>query len=124
MTAESHQRLLDIDQAGTVTIVRLLSSRLVREPEVSAVGKRLLRVVEELGSRLVVLNLAEVEHMDSAMIGKIIALYKTARARGGRVALCGANPDLAESLEALHLSRLLAIYPDEPTAVQGLNAAS
>jgi anti-anti-sigma factor len=121
--AESHQRCLDIRQAGEVTVVRLLTPELVREPEVTAVGKRLLRVVEELGGRLVVVNLAEVAHMDSAMIGKLIALYKTARARGGRVVLCGANPMLADSLEALHINRLVNVYPDEPAAVQALSAA-
>jgi stage II sporulation protein AA (anti-sigma F factor antagonist) len=122
MSAESHQRWLDIRQAGEVTVVRLLSPELVRESDVAIVGKRLLRVVEELGGRLVVVNLAEVEHMDSAMIGKIIALHKTARAHGGRVVLCEVNPMVSDALEVLHINRLVHVYPDEPAAVQALRA--
>jgi anti-anti-sigma factor len=120
MTAESQQRWLDISQTGGVTVVRLLSHELVQEPDVSTVGQRLLRVVEQLGARRIVLNLAEVERMDSGMIGKIIALYKTARAVGGRVALCAVNRLLYEALEALHITRLLAIFRTEQEAVQAL----
>jgi stage II sporulation protein AA (anti-sigma F factor antagonist) len=120
MTAESQQRWLEISQTGGVTVVRLLSHELVQEPDVSTVGQRLLRVVEQLGARRIVLNLAEVERMDSGMIGKIIALYKTARAVGGRVALCAVNPLLYEALEALHITRLLAIFRTEQEAVQAL----
>ena len=120
MPEETPQRWLDISQQGAVTVVRVLCPDLVCESDVSAVGKRMLRVVEELGCRRVVLNLAAVERVDSLMIGKIIALYKTARAVGGRVALCALNPLLADALEALHINRLLAIYPTEPEAVQAL----
>ncbi len=120
MTADSPQRLLDIRQAGAVTVVRLLTRELVHEPDVTAAGKRLLRVVEELGGRLVVVNLADVEHMDSSMVGKLVGLYKAARAHGGRVVLCGANRGLAESLDTLRISRLLHLYPDETAAVQAL----
>jgi stage II sporulation protein AA (anti-sigma F factor antagonist) len=120
MTADSQQRWLDISQLGGVTVVRLLSPELVQEPDVSTVGQRLLRVVEQLGARRIVLNLAEVERMDSGMIGKIIALYKTARAVGGRVALCAVRPLLLDALEALHITRLLAIFGTEQEAVQAL----
>ena len=123
MTADSQQRWLDIDQLGGVTVVRLLCAELVQEPEVDIVGKRLLRVVEELGARRVVVNLAEVARMDSGMIGKIIALYKTARKVGGRVALCELNPMLFEALKALHITRLLAIFATEQDAVQALGNA-
>jgi anti-anti-sigma factor len=118
MTAESQQRWLDISQLGGVTVVRVLRSELVQEPDVSTVGQRLLRVVEELGARRIVLNLAEVKQMDSSMVGKIIALYKAARAAGGRVALCAVRPLLREALETLHITRLLALFPTEQEAVQ------
>jgi stage II sporulation protein AA (anti-sigma F factor antagonist) len=123
MSGESQQRWLDICQQGAVTVVRLLCPNLTCEIDVSAVGKRLLRVVEELGGRRIVLNLIEVERMDSLMIGKIIALYKTARAAGGRVVLCALNPLLAEALEALHINRLLAVYATEQEAVEALASA-
>jgi stage II sporulation protein AA (anti-sigma F factor antagonist) len=122
MTADSQQRWLDISQLGGVTVVRLLSTELVQEPDVSIVGKRLLRVVEELGAQRIVLSLAGVERMDSGMIGKIIALYKTARAVGGRVALCAVSPMLSETLDALHIPRLLAVFPTEQEAVQAFGS--
>src|SRR5262249_15952765 len=111
MPAESQQRWLEIEQDGEVTVVRLLSPELVRVADICTVGKRLLRVVQELGCRRVVVNFADVERVESAMIGKILALHKTARALGGRVALCAVNPMLTEALESLHLTRLLDIYP-------------
>jgi anti-anti-sigma factor len=123
MPGESHQRWLDIEQDGEVTVVRLLCPELVRDAEVSTVGKRLLRVVQELGCRRVVLNFADVERVESGMIGKILAVQKTARALGGRVALCAINPLLAEALESLRLTRYFDIYPGPKEAVQALGAA-
>jgi stage II sporulation protein AA (anti-sigma F factor antagonist) len=123
MSAESQRRCLEIDQDGSVTVVRLLCPELVREGDIQTMGKRLLRVVQELGCRRVVLNLADVERMDSGMIGKILALHRAARAVGGRVALCSVNPALTEAFTSLCLTRLFDIYPDPQGAVQALQAA-
>jgi stage II sporulation protein AA (anti-sigma F factor antagonist) len=120
MHAESQQRWLEIEPEGEVTVVRLLCHELVRDADINTVGKRLLRVVQELGCRRVALDFRDVERVESAMIGKILALHKTARELGGRVALCGVNPLLAETLETLHLTRFLDVYPGPREAVQAL----
>jgi anti-anti-sigma factor len=124
MSSDARQRYLEIDTVGPVTVARLLSLELINEDEIEIAGKRLLRVVEELGCRLVVVDLARVERMHSAMIGKLLALYKKARAAGGRVALCRANPALLEELQALHLHRLLGMFATEQEAVASLAPAS
>ncbi len=114
---------LEIDQVGEVTVVRVLRQDLFDAEEVDALGKRLLRVAQELGARRVVLNLAPVERMVSAMVGKIIALYKELRAAGGKMALCGVRPELAEELDAMRLTQLFKAYATEQEAVAALAPA-
>jgi anti-sigma B factor antagonist len=118
------QRRLDIEQLGSVTVVRLLDIELVRPDHIDALGVRLLRVADELGCRRVVLDLARLERLGSSLIGKILGLYKRLRAVGGRLALCNLNPRLCEVLELLRVATLLSIYPSERAAVQALEAGS
>jgi anti-anti-sigma factor len=120
MSDEARQRYLEIDSIGSVTVARLLYAELTREDEIEVAGQRLLRLIDELGCRLVVVDLARVERMHSAMIGKLLALYKKARSAGGKVAVCQANAALLEELQALHLHRLMGMYPTEQEAVAAL----
>jgi anti-anti-sigma factor len=122
MSSDSRQRWLEISPRGAVTVVRLLWADLLPEEDVAAVGKRLLRVVEDLDCYNVVLDMARVERLDSAMIGKLIAVHKKAKALGGRVGLCALQPAVRGELESLHLHRLIPFYDTEEEAVAGLSA--
>jgi anti-sigma B factor antagonist len=120
--ASSGQAYLEIDQVGEVTVVRLLRSDIQKFEDVEGMGERLLRVAQELGRRRVVLDLTQVEHMASSMVGKVIALYKELRAGGGKLALCGLRPALAEELDAMRLTQLFKAYPTEAEAVSAVGS--
>ncbi|MCC6421368.1 MAG: STAS domain-containing protein [Gemmataceae bacterium] len=124
MSADPQQHWLDIEQVGAVTVVRLLWAELVKDEDIATVGKRLLRIVDELGCKLLVFNLARVESLDSATIGKLLAVHKRTRALGGRVVLCAADPSVQAALQSLHLHRLLGLYATEQEAVTALAGAS
>jgi len=60
--------------------------------------------------------------MVSAMVGKILALFKELRAAGGKMVVCGMRQALAEELDALRLTRLFKAYATEQEAVAALAA--
>jgi anti-anti-sigma factor len=108
---------LEIRQSGDVTVVQFTCPMLWGLQLVQAVGERLYRLVDE-GQTRIVLNLQDVQSMDSSMLGKLIGLHKKTEEAAGRLAICQFHPELYATFETLKLVRLLHIYPMEEEALR------
>ena len=58
-----------------------------------------------------VFDLAEVDFIDSSGLGVILGRYKRVTAKGGKVYLAGAKPQVKKVLELSGLPRLMELYP-------------
>ncbi len=71
------------------------------------------------GEQLVVVDLAELNYIDSAGIATLVALYKRLRQNGGgRVVLCGAPETIWGVFKTMKLDRLFRLYSDVREALQ------
>jgi anti-anti-sigma factor len=120
----SRQAELQVDRLGKLIVVRLLSVALIDYEQIDALGDRLLRVLDEPGCRQVVLDLGRVEHMGSAMIGRVLGLHKRLRAREGQLVLCNVSAEILNALEVLRLSPLLSIHGNEQEALLALERSA
>jgi anti-anti-sigma factor len=111
---------LEVEQLNRVTVVKIPFRRILDGETIEWLGRQLFRLVDDLQERQLVLNLATVERVSSAMIGKLAALHARLEARGGSLALCKIHPDLYAILKMLQLHRHLNIYDREQDAVQAL----
>jgi len=68
------------------------------------------------GPRKILLNLRKVTRIDSAGLGLIVSLFKTAAADGGALAVCGARRAVMTAIEAAELDRLIKIFKSEKEA--------
>ena len=59
-----------------------------------------------------VIDLSEVEFVDSAGIGVLVALYRAMRTRGARARYCGVRPGVRSVLEIIRLDQILEIVDD------------
>lgn len=57
-----------------------------------------------------VLDLTDVESIDSAVLGSIISGVKLARQAGGDLCIAGPSPHVAEVLRLTHMGRVLNTY--------------
>jgi anti-sigma B factor antagonist len=64
------------------------------------------------GPTRIVINLEQVNYVDSAGIGALIEIHRNARAKGGSLKLCNLGPKLRQALE---IARLLPIFETCPT---------
>jgi anti-sigma B factor antagonist len=91
-------------------------------------GNVLLReVVRELmdkGDRHIVLNLAEVQYMDSSGLGELVKTHTTVRNKGGQLRLVNLNNRVNDLLQLTRLSAVFDIEPDEASAIQSLAAVT
>jgi anti-anti-sigma factor len=111
---------LEIEKAGPTSLVCFCARHFIEQEAIDFVGQQLLSLVEKSGSVNLLLNVAPVEWLGSALIARLIRLRNQLQARGGRVVFCHVHPRLYEQLKVLRLHTYFGIYQDEGQARQAL----
>lgn len=65
-----------------------------------------------------VIDLTEVEMLASMGLGMLVTMHKDCNANGGKMAIMGLKPDIANLLKITHLERVLKIAPDRDAALK------
>ncbi len=113
-------KILQIEESGTVTIVRFLTANVSEGAVIESVADQLSALVEEEGRRVLLIDLGEVHKLSSYLLGRLIALHKRLLALGGEMALCRITPDVRRVFDVCQLPRLLHLYADEHDASAAL----
>lgn len=97
------------------------------DPALSAGDREELESLKQLCTDLqaegyvhIVLDMAEVEHAPSLVLGSIIVLQKRIRTRDGELALLHPTERLQRILEITKMSKIFRIYTDEEEALKAL----
>jgi len=72
----------------------------------------------EQGQRAFIVDLQEVETVDSCGVGVLIAVHHQVVAEGGTVAFVGCNSLVKKVLQMMRLDRFLAIFSDQEKALR------
>jgi anti-sigma B factor antagonist len=92
------------------------SGRLVFGEESATVRDTVKKLLAE--SPKVVLNLREVNHIDSGGLGTLVSLYTTARNAGGSVKLASLSQRVGDLLQVTKLFTIFEVFDDEETAAR------
>ena len=117
MSLPTQRRRLEVEQMGEVAVVSLTNRKLLTEESIQAVGEELFRLVEQSDRKKLLLNFSHIEHMSSAVLGLLIRLNKRVVMAGGKLVLCGIDPQLREVFEITKLDKVFPMYRDEQEAV-------
>jgi anti-sigma B factor antagonist len=93
-----------------------LKGRLVLGEESSG----LLTMIDNLlasGATRIVINLEQVNYVDSAGLGALMEMHRKTKARGGSLKLCHLGPKLREALEMARLMPIFETCTSETAAV-------
>jgi anti-anti-sigma factor len=123
MSLPPYYRWLEVEPVGDVTVVRFTTRTVLGNDAIDAIDGQLFGLVESSGCRGLVLNLANVESLSTAMVGRLVALQRRVETGGGRLVLCGLGPFLVEIFKVLNFTQLAPIFRDEPEALQSFRAA-
>ena len=118
MPLRSSPSSLRVRPRSGITVVQFTAPRIRGEGPCETTGTQLYGLVDDGGHRQIVLDLAGVERLDSAMVARFVRLHKKVKAAGGRLALCNLSPDLLKIFRVLQLHRLLHLCGDEEDAVR------
>lgn len=96
---------IDVEKTGDVAVVRC-SGRIVRGEEVRTLRSA---VVAEKDSRIVVLDLSEVESLDAGGLTTLLSLHQWARSRGVQLKLVNPSRFVREVLTRTQLDHVFDI---------------
>ena len=97
-----------IEAFEDATVVKVAVEEL-GEANLQAFAEELSAVIDGLAHRPLHLDLGRVRYLTSTALGKLIALHKRVRERGGRLTLVNLTPLVYEVFEVTQLHRLLDI---------------
>jgi anti-sigma B factor antagonist len=108
------QLRLEICPIGEVAVARC-QGRLIGGNEVFTLHKQVGDAIEKYGD--VVLQLENIEFVDSSGIGAMMRLVQAARAKGADLKLCGLTPKIRKVLELTHLLPQFEVYDSIEEAI-------
>jgi anti-sigma B factor antagonist len=109
-------------QVGTVTVVDITGRITLGEGNV--ILREIIRDLAEKGKKFVVLNLGEVQYMDSSGVGELVKAHTTTKSHGGQLKLANLNKRIHDLLEITRLSTIFDIQKDESSAIRSFGSSS
>ena len=105
-----------IRQVGDVTVLDI--SGRITLGEGNVILREIVRDLAGKGHKRIVLNLAEVQYIDSSGVGELVKTHTTIRNRGGELKLTNLNRRVHDLLHMTRLSAVFAIEKDEASAIE------
>jgi anti-sigma B factor antagonist len=82
--------------------------------------REIVRELADKGNKKLVLNLGEVQYIDSSGVGELVKTHTTVRNQGGRLKLVNLNKRVNDLLQLTRLSAVFDIERDEASAIKSL----
>ncbi len=109
-------------QVGGVTVVDV--SGRITLGEGNVILREIVRDLAEKGRKAIVLNLGEVQYIDSSGVGELVKAHTTIRNQGGQLKLTNLNKRVHDLLEMTRLSAVFDIQKDETSAIESFSGTS
>jgi anti-sigma B factor antagonist len=107
---------LTLREDGQVTIVDL--SGRISLGEGSALLRKTIRDLLEAGQGKILLNLGDVNYIDSSGIGELVSAFTAVRNRNGEMKLLNLTKKVHDLLQITKLFTVFDVYNEEATAVR------
>ena len=86
--------------------------------------REIVRDLADKGTTRVILNLSEVNYIDSSGVGELVKTHTTLRNKGGQLKLANLNKRVHDLLEMTRLSAVFDIHKDEASALKSFGRSS
>lgn len=80
--------------------------------------REIVRSALDAGKTKILLNMAEVNYIDSSGLGELLAAHVHAKQRGGRLKLMKLTPRVQDLVQLTKVHRVFEVFTDEDSAVR------
>jgi anti-sigma B factor antagonist len=109
-------------EVGGVTIVDI-SGRIVLGEESAALRDEVLDLLSK-GHKQILLNLADVDHIDSMGLGALVSAFASVRKQGGELKLLNLTDKAADLMQITKLYTVFDIMNDEAAGVKSFGQST
>jgi anti-anti-sigma factor len=109
MSAVSAVARLQVRTLDDRTLAGFVRGPVLRGPETAHVVRQTLRALERHRRPVVLLDLADVDALTAAALGRLVVLYRRLRRDGGRLVLANVSPLLHEVFAVTRLDTLFEV---------------
>ena len=113
--------IIQMRSVGDIRILDLSGKITLGEGTLSL--RKAVRNVLENGTKDVILNLREVNYIDSSGLGELMRTYSSVNETGGRLKVLHITKRIGELLEVAKLASFFDIYDDEKAAIESCTAS-
>ncbi|MCZ6490248.1 MAG: STAS domain-containing protein [Acidobacteria bacterium] len=106
-------------QVDSVTIVDL--SGRITLGEATSILREALQALAGKGQKKILLNLADVNYIDSSGLGGLISGYTSLTNQGGQLKLLNLTKKVHDLLQITKLLTVFEVFSDEATAIKSFN---
>ncbi len=110
---------IDTREVGHVTVLDV-KGRIVLGDEIGDLRDAVRKLVAD-EKKKIILNLAEVDYIDSSGVGELVGCFTTVRNAGGELKLLNLSPKVRDVLHVTKLYTVFDIRDDEFTAVKSFD---
>jgi anti-sigma B factor antagonist len=109
------QSILSVEQSGDVALIRVHEKKLYQKV-VTPFQDEMIAVVDQ-GHKKLVVNLSEVDVMNSSGLGVLILLWDRLNKEGGKLVITGLRPIMFELFTRMRLDTLFPVVGSEEEAI-------
>jgi anti-sigma B factor antagonist len=109
-------------QFGSITIVDLRGS--IDLGEASLTLRRTIRDLVESARTKIILNLSQVNSMDSAGVGELAGAYVPVKSKGGELKFLSPTKKVHDMLKITQLDKVFEVYIDEQSAIRSFSESA
>jgi anti-sigma B factor antagonist len=109
-------------QFGSITIVDLRGS--IDLGEASLTLRRTIRDLVERARTKIILNLSQVNSMDSAGVGELAGAYVPVKSKGGDLKFLNPTKKVYDMLKITQLDKVFEVYIDEQIAIRSFSGSA
>ncbi len=109
-------------QFGSITIVDLRGS--IDLGEASLTLRRTIRDLVESARTKIILNLSQVNSLDSAGVGELAGAYVPVKSKGGELKFLNPTKKVHDMLKITQLDKVFEVYIDEQTAIRSFSESA
>jgi anti-sigma B factor antagonist len=113
---------MDIQTRQLEDIIILAVTGRITLGEGNVMLREVVRDLADKGTKKVVLNLSEVNYIDSSGVGELVKTHTTIQNKGGQLKLSSLNKRVHDLLEMTKLSAVFDIHNDEASAIESFHA--
>jgi anti-sigma B factor antagonist len=105
-----------------ITILDLAGKLRIGEGNIEL--RKAIRNLVESGEKRILLNLADITHVDSSGLGELVAGYVSLQKSQGELKLFNLNPRVYELMVMTKLLAIFDVYKSEPDAIESFQPLS